>query len=141
VRRCDTSDDAACIDYNAQIAELQQLIASSKPALETMKAQLSTLAAAPLAGLAPAATAETKGGVDVEALTAAAEKATADFGAESPEAKMAWEAVEDMYDSANAATASAPGLDEACLTDAVEKCAAFETAMAALEESIAKSAA
>lgn len=118
----------------AKLAELSSLMTTSKPQVEAIKVELGKIAGAKLFD-ASASVADSS--ADVARLTAEAEKATADFGAESPEAKAAWEAVEDMNDSTNTKVASIPGLDEACLTETIEKCLEFEEAMASLEKSIA----
>mmetsp|Transcript_23263 Transcript_23263/g.72867 ORF Transcript_23263/g.72867 Transcript_23263/m.72867 type:complete len:210 (+) Transcript_23263:40-669(+) len=118
----------------AKLAELQELVSSSKPTLSALKVELSKIAGAKLFDeAAPVADAS----ADVEALTKAAEAATAEFGASSPEAKSAWEAVEEMNDSTNVKVATIPGLDDECLTETIEKCVAFEAAMDSLETSIA----
>mmetsp|Transcript_21048 Transcript_21048/g.27291 ORF Transcript_21048/g.27291 Transcript_21048/m.27291 type:complete len:214 (-) Transcript_21048:240-881(-) len=129
---CDTFDSAACEEYNKNVEELAKIIAASKPQLETMKIQIEKIKSAPLLS----ATSTETNNADVEAATAAAEKATAEFGADSPEAKSAWETVEEIYDSKNPAIASVPSLDAECVTDALEKCQEFATAMSALEESL-----
>lgn len=117
-----------------KLAELQQLVVSSKPTIEALKVELSKIAGAKLFDSnVPMSDAS----ADVEDLTREAEAATAKFGAGSPEAKAAWEAVEEMNDSTNVKVASIPGLDDECITETMEKCLAFEAAMASLETSIA----
>ena len=135
---CDTADDAACLKYEEQMKEFQELIAKAKPTLGGIKEQLVTMKSVSLSSFNAAPT-ETNT-ANVEAATAKAEAASKEFGSDSPEAKAAWEAVEEMNDSMNSRTATMPTLDEECLTDALEKCAAFEDAMAALAEAAKKAA-
>lgn len=117
----------------AKLAELEELVSSSKPALESFKVELSKIAGAPLFDTSPSVSDSSP---DVSELTKAAEAASKEFGADSQEAKMAWEAVEEMNDSNNPSIASIPGLDDECLTETIEKCLAFEEAMASLQTSI-----
>merc|ERR1719469_73964 len=54
-----------------------------------------------------------------------AKEATDKFGADSNEAKLAWESVEEVSASNNS-VASLPTLEDECLVEAVEACAALE---------------
>jgi len=132
----DDQDAAGVVDeaaVAAKLAELAELVSSSKPAIEGFKVELSKIAGAKLFD---SSTPVADASADVSALTKAAEAASAEFGADSAEAKAAWEAVEEMNDSTNTKVASIPGLDDECLTETIEKCVAFEEAMASLETSI-----
>ena len=132
---CDASDSAECANYEDQMKQFSEIISGAKPALGEIKVQLETMKSIDLSTLVSSSATETNT-VDVEAATAAAEAASKEFGADSPEAKSAWEAVEDLNDAMNPTTASVPALDQACITDAVEKCIAFEDAMATLEKAV-----
>ena len=69
--------------------------------------------------------------------SAAAEKASSEFGPTSSEAKAAWAVVEEINDSLDAPAAALPGLDQDCVVAALEKCREFDAAMASLEKSLA----
>ena len=61
-----------------------------------------------------------------------ARAATEDFGKESIEARLAWEAVEEIAASINDEATRAP-LDEECLIELIEGCEALEKFKAALD--------
>lgn len=61
----------------------------------------------------------------IKELVAQAKVATDKFGADSNEAKLAWENVEEVSASNNS-VATMPTLDEQCLTEALEACEALE---------------
>jgi len=123
-----------CIDYASQLAELQVLMAQYKPIAEKIKFKIAPLAGQGLAALAGAAVPESAA---AKAATGLAEAAAKKFGASSVEAKAAWEVVAEINDAADASLASQPALDESCVADAMEKCVAFEAAMASLEAAMA----
>lgn len=129
---CDPNDPS-CRDYQNSMEELAALIATSKAKSYSMKVQLAKFSSEPLpvsAGTSPAESPQAKAAV------AAAEAAAAEFGATSSEAKAAWAVVEEINDSLDAPAAALPGLDQACISAAVAKCAEFDKAMDSLDEAL-----
>ena len=129
---CDPADPA-CRTYANSMDELAALIATSKSKSESIKVQLAKFSAAPL----PSPSSGSGGESDAsKRAVAAAEKASKEFGATSSEAKSAWAVVEELNDSLDQPAAALPGLDQACVTAAIDKCAAFDEAMDSLDKAL-----
>ena len=129
---CDPADPA-CRTYANSMDELAALIATSKSKSEAIKVQLAKFSAAPL----PSPSSGSGGESDAsKRAVAAAEKASKEFGATSSEAKSAWAVVEELNDSLDQPAAALPGLDQACVTAAIDKCAAFDEAMDSLDKAL-----
>merc|ERR1719203_389596 len=62
----------------------------------------------------------------IQELIAGAKEASSKFGAESNEAKLAWENVEEVSSADSNNIATQPTLEEICIVEAVEACAALE---------------
>ena len=120
-------------EYKNSMEELSALIATSKAKSETIKVQLSKFSSAPLPTASAGAPAESAAS---KAAVTAAEKAAKEFGSTSSEAKAAWAVVEELNDSLDAPAAALPGLDQSCVTAAIDKCAAFDEAMDSLDKAL-----
>jgi len=62
----------------------------------------------------------------IQELIAGAKEASSKFGADSNEAKLAWENVEEVSSADSNYIATQPTLEEICIVEAVEACAALE---------------
>ena len=72
----------------------------------------------------------------MKAALAAAKAASDEHGADSTEAKLAWETVEEIAASAGDAAAAQAPLDEECLIELIEGCEALEKFKEALDERV-----
>ena len=72
----------------------------------------------------------------MKAALAAAKAASDEQGADSTEAKLAWETVEEIAASAGDAAAAQAPLDEECLIELIEGCEALEKFKEALDERV-----
>jgi hypothetical protein len=119
---CLLSEIEACQDYNKKLVELSELIEEVEPKMDAVKGLASEIKAIKIANP------EIKAGADSPTLRralAVAQKATEENGATSPEAKLAWENVEEL---AAAGTENSMGenlLDE-CLVEEIEACEGLE---------------
>jgi cysteinyl-tRNA synthetase len=135
-QECAVDDiDGACQDYEAKMQELKTLLGSYKSQfaqLQTLSQDLSSLKMGVNTAVAkqldtPEQTAALK-----QAL-ADAKTATAEHGVTSSEAKLAWEAVEELA-AANMGAAMQPSLDKECLVEqANDACKALDELAKALE--------
>lgn len=120
---CDVeATSAECIEYGEKLAELQTLIADSKPVFDQVKTAAADIRAVKVSDAAPAV------GRDSPQLRAAikeAKAATKDFGVSSKEAVLAWETVEEIA-SADQAPALGGKIDDDCLVEAIEACEAIQ---------------
>ncbi|GMI32781.1 hypothetical protein TeGR_g3036 [Tetraparma gracilis] len=127
---CDIESEA-CVDYHEKVAELEKLIKSQTGAFERMKKLAGEVYAVPRAVKMVAATPSsgTKftpfAATVLETSIKEAKAATAKFGATSPEAAIAWEDVEELSSSSNAAAVQ-PALGDECLLELQEACEAME---------------
>jgi len=134
---CEIEEDAsisdACADYDDKMQELSSLVAEYGPKLDKLKALTQDLSGMKLSGTkikegdSPALKAA------IAEATAAAEAATAEFGASSPEAMLAWETVEEVA-SSGLGNAMGAGLDIECVIDsASDACQALDELNKALK--------
>ena len=134
--QCEAGDAAACLEYDAQMAELAKSIAKGRKTTGAVKSGLSAIKDVSLADFAGAKSGA--GGATSPAYAAAkaeAEAAAAKHGADSAEARTAWDIVEEIESSNNSAATMA-GLDEECLLETMELCEQFDAALDSLQKSI-----
>jgi hypothetical protein len=134
--QCEAGDAAACLEYDAQMAELAKSIAKGRKTTGAVKSGLSAVKDVSLAAFAGAKSGA--GGKTSPAYAAAkaeAEAAAAKHGADSAEARTAWDIVEEIESSNNSAATMA-GLDEECLLETMELCEQFDAALDSLQKSI-----
>jgi len=134
--QCEAGDAAACLEYDAQMAELAKSIAKGRKTTGAVKSGLSAVKDISLAAFAGAKSGA--GGAASPAYAAAkaeAEAAAAKHGADSAEARTAWDIVEEIESSNNSAATMA-GLDEECLLETMELCEQFDAALDSLQKSI-----
>mmetsp|Transcript_1691 Transcript_1691/g.4150 ORF Transcript_1691/g.4150 Transcript_1691/m.4150 type:complete len:235 (+) Transcript_1691:145-849(+) len=116
---------AWCEEYNEKISALEAVMKKQQPSLDAIKAMAEELRSVKLTSP------EMKAGpptVGLEAAIAEAKKATVDFGMQSTEARLAWEAVEEIA-SASRTDNMTGGMitEDECLVDAaMEACQALE---------------
>ncbi|KAL7528323.1 hypothetical protein ACHAWF_002519 [Thalassiosira exigua] len=142
VEEIDASDNSAAYkpavedaEYENKVKALSQMLTKTKDELDAMKALADDLKGVKLAA-PPAGESSSSSSSAEEAMTAAlvaARAATEEHGAESTEARLAWETVEEIASSGSAEATKAP-LDEECLIELIEGCEALEKFKAALEE-------
>ena len=127
---CDLDSDA-CQEYHEKMSELELLIKSQRPVFEKMKnlgAQIRAMPDSVKTVSPPSSSGPHLGSYAGMALAKAigeAKAASSKFGASSPEAAYAWDVVEELSASDNAAAVQ-PSLSEECLVDMMEACAALE---------------
>jgi hypothetical protein len=123
---------AACEDYEAKKLELAKLVKAQDytEKMNVLKKLAEEMKNIKITVDAPKASKETS--AQVTAAVAAARKAAEKHGADSGEAKVAWEAVEEIA-SSGLQNAMGKGLDEECLVEsAMEACQALEELQKAL---------
>lgn len=137
-QECDISDEemsAKCEEYATKMEELKSIVGDfSMSKFEQMKALTSELSNIKITvESAPKKdTPEVRAAVQ-EALDAA-KQATEEFGADSPEANVAWAEVEEVA-STGLGNAMGARLDEECLVEtAMDACAALEELNRAMEK-------
>eukprot|EP00970_Alexandrium_tamarense_P006530 scaffold1112_cov195-Alexandrium_tamarense.AAC.17 len=114
-------------EYEAKVKSLSQMLTKTKAELDQVKALADDLKGVKLASPSVGSSAPDDS-VMKEAL-AAARAATEEFGQSSPQARLAWETVEEI--AASPVDIRAP-LDEECLIELIEGCEALEKFQAAL---------
>jgi len=130
---CDVDDvDKACQEYNAKMEELQKMIkaqAATATALKDMVDNVKKVKlAVPEMKAAPASP-------KLQAALAEAKKVTAEKGIDSAEARVAWDAVEEIAASDNSGALGAGLTADECLVDAAqEACQALEELNRVMEE-------
>jgi hypothetical protein len=135
-KECDVEDvDDACKEYDSKVAQLQELMEQYNDKLTKMKTLTKDLSNLKLT--VSSAKAEPKKenpalrAAMAEAISAA-KSATSQHGADSTEAKLAWETVEEVA-SSGLANAMGGRMDQECLVEqATEACKALEELQEAL---------
>lgn len=132
VEEMDASDNSVAtkapvvdVEYESKVKALSEMLAKTKGELDQVRKL-----ADELKGVKLASPPSTTGGTDMgDAMTSAltaARAATDAHGVSSPEARLAWEAVEEIAARATDGEASKPTLDEECLIELIEGCEALE---------------
>eukprot|EP00541_Cyclophora_tenuis_P009135 CAMPEP_0116576296 /NCGR_PEP_ID=MMETSP0397-20121206/20453_1 /TAXON_ID=216820 /ORGANISM="Cyclophora tenuis, Strain ECT3854" /LENGTH=223 /DNA_ID=CAMNT_0004105321 /DNA_START=20 /DNA_END=691 /DNA_ORIENTATION=+ len=120
---CDAVEPSQeCLDYGEKMDQLAELLKVHGPKIAEVKKVAEELQAIKL--MSP----DVKPGEDSPELRAALENAKAmskEFGSTSPEAKVAWAELEEIASASNS-NAMGVRLDEECLIEAIEGCAAIE---------------
>lgn len=118
-----TSDPAAAVlEYEEKISLLATMLETQKAKIESVKTLAQEIRAVKMTTSTGAV------GRDSAQMRAAlddAKRVTEEGGIESPEAKLAWEAVEEIA-SGDLTEATKGSLDEECLTETIEACEALE---------------
>mmetsp|Transcript_12044 Transcript_12044/g.25425 ORF Transcript_12044/g.25425 Transcript_12044/m.25425 type:complete len:202 (+) Transcript_12044:201-806(+) len=137
VEELDASDNSAAskpalkdAEYEGKVKALSQMLDKTKDELHQMKKLADDLKGVKLAQ--PSVTASAPDEPAMHRALASARAATEEFGANSVEAKLAWETVEEVAASTSADAIRGP-LDEECLIELIEGCEALEKFKAALE--------
>jgi len=125
LEECEVEDEPskACVDYGEKMEELSKLIAQSGPVVSSLKDIALEMKAIKLTAV------DIPTGEANPAITEAlkdAKAATEEFGADSTEAMLAWETLEEISSSSEASGALGGRLDEECLTDMIEACQGLE---------------
>jgi hypothetical protein len=141
---CEIDNSEACNEYHAKLNELAATVGSNrianlpqevvKPEKERVKALVQEIQNIRLA------TPDVKAGSDSPALrqaVKAAKEASDKFGADSDEAKLAWETVEEIGAARNYENAMGGTLEDECLVDKIEACETLEEFQRALNLSAA----
>jgi len=125
MEECEVEEEPtqACVDYGEKMEELSKLIKETKPAVSRakdialeMKAIKLPEVNVPVGEASPAI---------AEALKVAKE-ATEKYGAESSEAKLAWESLEEISSASEISGALGGRLNEECLTEMIGACESLE---------------
>lgn len=130
---CSTEEAAskACQEYSENLDKLTELMEKNKPFIEQMKGVAGELNRIKLG--APAPSASGKDSPELRAALQEAKEASEKHGATSPEARVAWDTVEEI---AAAGTAPAMGgalTDDECLIETMQACEALEELNKALK--------
>jgi hypothetical protein len=121
---CDVDEPSPeCLEYNEKLDQLAKLIEATggnmarvKGIAEEIKAIKMTNVEMPKGEASPA----------VRAALENAKKVSAEKGADSSEAKLAWEELEEIASASEKAGALGARLDDECLTEMIEACDALE---------------
>eukprot|EP00536_Pseudo-nitzschia_multiseries_P001068 jgi/Psemu1/282771/fgenesh1_pg.13_\ len=114
-----------CLEYNAALEELQELIQASQPQMSSLSGDISKTLntvklSAPIASVAPQSP-------ELQNALAEARSVTAEQGLDSPAAAVAWEAVEEIAASGSTTALGGKLTADECLVEAAqEACAALE---------------
>eukprot|EP00545_Synedropsis_sp_CCMP1620_P000108 CAMPEP_0119011574 /NCGR_PEP_ID=MMETSP1176-20130426/5758_1 /TAXON_ID=265551 /ORGANISM="Synedropsis recta cf, Strain CCMP1620" /LENGTH=230 /DNA_ID=CAMNT_0006964423 /DNA_START=29 /DNA_END=721 /DNA_ORIENTATION=+ len=130
----DEEASAACIDYGAKLDSLAELLSETIPVTTQIRDIALQIKAIKLSEVAmPAGANNPMVGNALEA----AKKASEEFGADSTEAKLAWETLEEISSAGEKSGALGGMLDEECLTEMIEACEAIDEVKRGLD--VAKS--
>mmetsp|Transcript_21525 Transcript_21525/g.24529 ORF Transcript_21525/g.24529 Transcript_21525/m.24529 type:complete len:223 (-) Transcript_21525:166-834(-) len=122
---CEVEDEPSqeCLDYGEKMELLAKLIAKAGPTVSRAKDLALDLKKIKLTGV-DMPVGESNPAIS-EALKVAKD-VTEEFGADSKEAKLAWEDLEEISSASEASAALGGTLDDECLTEMVEACEAME---------------
>jgi hypothetical protein len=135
---CDVlTDELKCKEFEAKMARLAELTNAAKVVNLQLKRELIAVQSLKMGDTAAAARAISGG--PYKAAKAAAEAASAKFGKDSREAKVAWEAVFEIVSSADDDKVSMGSLEDECLVSSSSKCVEYNLAMDALQSAIISS--
>merc|ERR1719356_1924298 len=118
----DFSNDEKCRDYDQKMIALAALLEENKAKFYEMKSLAEEIQGLKVGLMKPISTTQPE---EVKEFIAKAKEASNKFGEDSSEAKLAWETVEEVSASDNTA-ATLPSLEEECLVETAEACAALE---------------
>ncbi|KAI2501540.1 CP12 domain [Fragilaria crotonensis] len=128
---CDVdATSAACIEYGTKIDELRQILEDTGPLTNKIRNIALEVKAIKMQPVEMPVGADTPA---VRAALKAATAATAEFGADSVEAKLAWESLEEISSASEAAGALGGTLTDECLTEMIEACEALEEIQRAID--------
>jgi hypothetical protein len=125
----------ACNEYHARLIELASTMEEVQPKKERVKSLVQEIQNIRLT------TPEVKFGADSPAMrqaVKAAKEASDKFGADSDEAKLAWETVEEIGAARNYENAMGGSLEDECLLEKIEACETLEEFQRALNLSASK---
>ena len=117
-------------EYESKVKALSQMLTKTKDELNQVKMLADELKGVKLA---PPPKGSTGDSAVVKKALADAKEAAEKHGADSTEAKLAWETVEEVAAAAGDSEATRPTLDEECLIDLIEGCEALEKFKNALD--------
>lgn len=121
-------------EYEEKVKALSQMLTKTKDELNEMKALADSLKGIKIGAAATGASSVTaEDAAKMKSAIAAANSATEEHGADSSEAKLAWETVEEIASAGSHGKALAASLDEECLIEFIEGCEALEKFKEALE--------
>ena len=112
----------ACIEYGQKLDELATLLKNQSPFVEQMRGLTDELKRIKVSAAPPAKAVDSP---ELRAAVKAAKAASDEFGPSSPEAAVAWDAVEEIAAAGNAPALGGRITDE-CLVEAIEACEALE---------------
>lgn len=113
-------EEQACKEYNEKMDQLSAILKQEREPLRQIEDLVKQLKGIKLPKAPPLSSGTPK--PDTKAAIAEAKAAVAKFGADSVEAKLAWETVEEIAASDNSVS-SQSSLDEECLLELEEACA------------------
>jgi hypothetical protein len=115
---------AACMEYSQKIDQLEELVKMQKPMLDQMTKMAAEIRAVKLAIPEVKKSASSP---ELKAALASAQAISKEKGVTSPEAKMAWEDVEEIAAASSRSGDMPAPLSEECLIDAArEACEAID---------------
>lgn len=120
----------ACIEYGSKLDELAKLSKANAPITNKIRSIATEIKAIKLKAV------DMPKGADTPAVRAAlksAKMATEEFGADSSESKLAWEALEEIASASEMSGALGGTLNEECLTEMIEACEALDELQRVIE--------
>ena len=140
VEEMDASDNSAAFkaatvdpEYEAKVKDLSDMLTKTKDELNQVRKLADELKGVKLASPSGASAKSPEQSAAMTSALAAARAATDANGAESAEAKLAWETVEEIAAAASDSEATRAPLDEECLIELIEGCEALEKFKASLD--------
>lgn len=115
-------------DYESKVKVLSGLLESQSESMEKVKSLAEEIKAIKL--VAPSSK-HSPSSPMMQKVLSEAKAIVTEFGADSTQAKLAWETVEEVAASDNSEVQE-PGLDESCLIETIEACEAIEEVARAL---------
>lgn len=112
----------ACKQYESRVSALAEILESQKATIESVKNLASEISALKISSPDVAKSIDS---VELRMALESAKTASEKFGADSTEAKLAWETVEEIASSDNS-EASKPSLYDECLVESIDACNALE---------------
>lgn len=123
---CLTDDPSpACLEYGEKLDQLAELIKKQKPFVEQMKGLASEMKQMKLAEASTTKKTAAKDSPELRAAVKEAKETAEKYGATSPEARVAWDNVEEIAAAGNANAMGGTLIDE-CLVEASEACDALD---------------
>jgi hypothetical protein len=131
IEECDIEvTSEACLEYGSKLDELARLSKDATPITNKIRSIALEIKAIKMKPVDMPVGADSPA---VRAALASAKAATEEFGATSSEAKLAWEALEEIASASEISGALGGTLNEECLTEMIEACEALDEVQRIIE--------